>query len=98
MKMEQAKRLLIYYNLLTQMRVKGGNDYIDYVKAILAGEVKEKKNFKNYDLILMTNFAKFNDLMYQKEKETGLVRMAAGYAWDWASKNDKDVYDIETKE
>lgn len=85
MKMEQAKRLLIYYNLLTQMRVKGGNDYIDYVKAILAGEVKEKKNFKNYDLILMTNFAKFNDLMYQKEKETGLVRMAAGYAWDWAS-------------
>ena len=95
MKMEQAKRLLIYYNLLTQMRVKGGNDYIDYVKAILAGEVKEKKNFKNYDLILMTNFAKFNDLMYQKEKETGLVRMAAGYAWDWASKNDKDVYDIE---
>ena len=32
--MEQAKRLLIYYNLLTQMRVKGGNDYIDYVDMV----------------------------------------------------------------
>ena len=46
LKMEQAKRLLIYYNLLTQMRVKGGNDYIDYVKAILAGEVKEKEKLQ----------------------------------------------------
>ena len=42
----------------------------------------------------MTDFAKFNDLMYQKEKEAGLVRMAAGYAWDWINKNDKTGYDI----
>lgn len=77
------------------MRVKGGNDYISYVKELLSGEVKEKKEFKNYDLILMTDFAKFNDLMYQREQEIGLVRMAAGYAWDWLSKNDKTIYDIE---
>lgn len=76
-------------------RVKGGNDYISYVKELLSGEVKEKKEFKNYDLILMTDFAKFNDLMYQREQEIGLVRMAAGYAWDWLSKNDKTIYDIE---
>lgn len=24
--------------------------------------------------------------------------MAAGYAWDWLSKNDKTVYDIEIQE
>lgn len=46
----------------------------------------------------MTDFTKFNNLMYQKEKEVGLVRMAAGYAWDWLSKNDKTVYDIEIQE
>lgn len=28
-------------------------------------------------------------MMYQKENEASLVRMAAGYAWDWISKNDK---------
>lgn len=95
MQIEQARRTMTYYNLLTQMRVKGGNDYISYVKELLSGEVKEKKEFKNYDLILMTDFAKFNDLMYQREQEIGLVRMAAGYAWDWLSKNNKTLYDIE---
>lgn len=95
MKIEQTRRLMTYYNLLTQMRVKGGNGYISYVKELLSGEVKEKKEFKNYDLILMTDFVKFNDLMYQKEQEIGLVRMAAGYAWDWISKKDKTLYDID---
>ena len=77
------------------MRVKGGNDYIDYVKELLSGDVREKKSFENYELKLMTDFKKFNELMYQKEKEVQLVRMAAGYAWDWVSKNNKSVYDIE---
>lgn len=80
------------------MRVNGGTDYIASVKEILSGEVKSKKNVANYDLILMSDFTKFNNLMYQKEKEVGLVRMAAGYACEWISKNDKTVYDIEIQE
>lgn len=95
MKMEQSKRMLTYHNLLTQMRVKGGNDYIAYVKSLLTGTVKEKKTFVNYELKIMNDFKKFNALMYEKEKEVQLVRMAAGYAWDWVSKNDKSLYDIE---
>ena len=95
MEAEQDKRALTYYNLLTQMRVNGGNDYIAYVNDILSGSVKEKRTFSNYELKLMTDFRAFNDLMYQKEEEVQLVRMAAGYAWDWASKNDKTAYDIE---
>ena len=82
MKMEQEKRMLTHYSLQTQMRVKGGDDYIAYVKELLSGKVKLKKSFVNYDLILMSDFTKFNELMYQKEKEVGLVRMVAGYAWD----------------
>ena len=95
MKKDQSKRLLTYFNLLTQMRVRGGNDYISYVKELLSGTVKEKKNFSNYDLKIVTDFKKFNQLMYQKEKEVQLVRMAAGYAWDWISKKNKSLYDIE---
>ncbi len=95
MRREQAKRILSYYNLLTQMRVKGGNDYITYVKDLLKGCVKEKKTFADYELKLVTDFEKFNNLMYQKEKEVQLVRMAAGYAWDWISKKNKSLYDIE---
>lgn len=95
MEIEQAKRMISYYNLLTQMRVNGGNDYIAYVKNILSGNVREKKTFDKYEFKLMTDFKAFNQLMYQKEEEVQLVRMAAGYAWEWISKNDKTVYDIE---
>lgn len=92
---EQPKRALTYCSLQTQMRVKGGNGYIEYVEQLLAGQVKEKKKFEDYELKLVTDFRKFNDLMYRKEKEFQLVRMAAGYAWPWPSKKDKSLYDIE---
>ena len=61
MRREQSKRILSYYNLLTQMRVKGGNDYITYVKDLLKGCVKEKKTFADYELKLVTDFEKFNN-------------------------------------
>lgn len=95
MKTDRIKRLTRYYNLLTQMRVSGGNDYIAYVNDLLSGTVKEKKAFAGYELKLMTDFQAFNRLMYQKEEEHQLVRMVAGYAWEWKSNNEEDAYDIE---
>lgn len=68
---------------------------IAYVKGILWGNIKGKKLFLNYELKLMTDFKQFNALLYRKEKEVQLARMVAGYAWEWSSKNDKTVYDIE---
>ena len=50
MRIEQSKRILTYYNLITQMRVKGGNDYISYVRQLLSGTVKEKKISGDYEL------------------------------------------------
>lgn len=95
MRVEQARRAMHYYTLMTQMRVKGGNDYIAYVQGLLTGRVQRKKSFAGYELRLMTDFAKFNKLLHQKEKETGLARMVAGYAWDWVSKKNRTAYDIE---
>ena len=95
LQIEQSKRMLTYYNLFTQMRVRGGNDYIAYVRQLLSGQAGEKKTFDGYELKLMTDFRKFNDLMYRKEEEVGLTRMAAGYAWEWVSKKDKSRYDME---
>lgn len=74
---------------------KGRKDYIAYVKQLLEGRVKKKTTFAGYELKLVEDFGKFNNLMYQKEKEVQLVRTAAGYAWDWDSKKDKSLYDIE---
>lgn len=49
------------------MRVRGGNDYISYARALLSGTVKEKKKFSNYDLKIVTDFKKFNQIMYRKD-------------------------------
>ena len=96
-KMEDVmkNRAITYYTLFTQMRVRGGNDYIDFVKMILGGKCKEKFVSDKYDFKLYDDFGKFEKDMYSKEKEVGLTRMVAGYAWPWISKNDSALKDIE---
>lgn len=96
-KMEDAfaRRTISYFTLLTQMRVKGGNDYIDFVTDLLKGACKGKFESENYDFKLYTDFSKFEKDMYTKEKESTLSRMVAGYAWPWISKNDNTLRDIE---
>ena len=96
-KMEDAfqNRMIAYYTLLTQMRVQGGNDYIGFVKGLLAGTCLGKYKSDKYDFKLYSDFSKFEKDMYTKESETGLSRMLAGYAWPWFSKRDQTQKDIE---
>ena len=96
-KMEDAfqRRMIAYYTLLTQMRVQGGNDYIDFIKHALNGECQEKFESDKYEFKIYTDFHKFETDLYTKETETGLARMVAGYAWPWISKNDQTLKDIE---
>lgn len=92
---DRRNRITEYFRLLTQMRVKGGNDYIGYIRSILYNTVSEKKLFDNYEFKMITNFSDFEKLMRQKDAEEGLSRMLAGYAWEWISKDDKSKKDIE---
>lgn len=84
--------------LYTQMRVQGGKDYLDYVRAILDGEEPEPVTFDKYEFVLHDDFADFVDSFEQHYQEHGLTRMCAGYAWEWRSKpgkcNDPEVKDI----
>ena len=89
------KHTISYFTLATQMRVQGGNDYIAFIKDLLAGSADRKYHSKKYDLKLYSDFSKFEKDMYAKEEEAGLSRMVAGYAWPWISKNDRSKKDIE---
>jgi DUF2075 family protein len=80
---------------MTQMRVKGGNDYIEYIRSILDNSIKEKKTFDKYDFKIVSSFEKFEELLIKKENKSRLSRMIAGYAWPWISKNDKSLKDIK---
>jgi len=96
-KMEYSltNRMIAYFTLSTQMRVQGGNDYIDFLNNIFSGNCTKKYESDNYDLRLYTDFPAFERDMYEKESEVGLTRMLAGYAWPWISKTDQTARDIE---
>ena len=84
--------------LETQWRCEGGNDYISYLKSILACKPElEKCTFDNYDFKLYSDVDKMINDIKKLDSQIGLCRNAAGYAWKWKSKNkkDKSIYDIE---
>lgn len=83
--------------LKSQVRSKGGGLYIDYLRAIFSKEPpKAKEYFPNFEFKLYTNFHDFVKTIKMKDKDVGLSRLVAGFAWDWKSnkKGFKDAYDI----
>lgn len=83
------------FELASQMRVRAGQDYIGYVRALLSDVPPPPTQFDTYDLRMFDDLAKMRDAILQREQETGLARLVAGYAWKWRSNKDPSVYDIE---
>lgn len=83
--------------LLTQFRVKGGNNYVKLVHQLFDESINKgrpKINIGFYDFKLFDNLNEMVDQIQLKEKEEKLSRMVAGFAWEWISKNDKSKFDI----
>lgn len=82
--------------LNTQMRCKGGSEYIDYLSAIFNCNA-ESEVVDNYDFRLFDDV----DLMIKKIKakndEVGLCRNVAGYSWEWKSKGEKSLSAVRAK-
>ena len=88
-------RIIRYHTLTTQMRVRGGNNYIEYVRSLLDDSIKHKLTFSEYDFKIVKSFKKFEELLVEKENKYKLSRMIAGYAWPWISKKNKSLKDIK---
>ncbi|HEX8546762.1 MAG TPA: DNA/RNA helicase domain-containing protein [Cytophagaceae bacterium] len=87
----------IQLQLNSQMRVKGGNNYIQFVDDLL--HVKRtaigKYSTEDYELYV---FDSLNDLyseLSKKEEKYGLCRLIAGFSWPWLSKFTRSAIDIE---
>jgi len=84
------------YSLLSQLRVKGGNEYIECVEKFFDSKKCKLSQDIDYDFKLYDNLKEMKDAIYEKNKEKGLSRMVAGYAWPWKTKNKNyQDYDIE---
>lgn len=82
------------HRITSQMRVMGGNDYINYIHNILHQQQDEELRFNKYDLLLFDEIHSMDQQLREKNKEYQLCRMVAGYAWEWKSKKNPDAYDI----
>ncbi len=86
-----------FYPLVTQMRVQAGSDYVGYIRRILSvgGSVPAAKDFDGYDLRMFDSVSEMREAIRDRDAETGLSRMVAGFAWPWKTKTDKTAFDID---
>ena len=93
--LSEARSANALFHLTSQMRVAGGNDYIDFVRKLINLEPTGSTDFGEYDFRIFDDFGKMREAIRAKDAEFGLSRLVAGYAWPWASRNDKSAIDIE---
>lgn len=84
------------YKLTSQLRVEGGENYLQYIKNIFDNKQEGSIDFYNYDFKLFEDIHEMIDAIKFKNDEYGLCRVVAGYAWEWRTKSDDSIdYDIE---
>ena len=82
------------FELKTQMRVKGGENYLHFIDNLLENGQGTRADFLDYDFKVYDDLGLMVSDIQKQEKLHTLSRMVAGYAWKWVSKNDKSKPDI----
>jgi DUF2075 family protein/SOS-response transcriptional repressor LexA/DNA replication protein DnaC len=85
----------VYYNLSTQQRVSAGEEYTNFIDDIFNSNNPEKYSFPGYDFKMYSDLSSMINDIKLKDKELGLCRIVAGYAWKWNSRNKPGTHDIE---
>lgn len=93
--MDRAKNQDRYLRLHSQMRVKGGDGYLDFVNALFSDKPQPLPEMENYEFKFFDNLADMQLEIIKREEDFGLSRLVAGYAWEWKSRTDKSVIDID---
>lgn len=83
------------YDLRTQVRVEGGESYINFIDKLFDLQKVSMQNFENYDFKVYDSISKMIEDIKEKDNLVGLSRMVSGYAWPWISKENKSLFDIE---
>lgn len=86
--------------LESQFRCNGSDGYLAWLDDVL--QVKRTANPDlvgiDYDFRVLSSPAELRDAIVTANLATNRSRMVAGYCWDWKSKRNTEVYDIEFPE
>lgn len=86
-----------YFVLQTQMRVKAGANYPEFIRQLLDGSIDTDVPDlgEEYEIGVFTNLGQMRSAIKRRDDRYDLSRMVAGFAWEWKSRRDKSAYDIE---
>ncbi|WP_279365694.1 DNA/RNA helicase domain-containing protein [Microbacterium testaceum] len=86
-----------WFPLARQMRVRADADYVGFVRSLLRGVLPpgETADFGEYDLRLFDSVNEMRGAILAREREVGLARLVAGYAWDWKTRGNEPGFDFE---
>lgn len=92
-----AQRDKRWFPLARQMRVRADADYVGFTRQLLRGELRagDRPDFGKYDLRFFDSVAGMQDAIRERDREVGLARLVAGYAWDWRTRGNKPGSDFE---
>lgn len=89
----------ILVKLQSQLRSKGGNDYVAYVDSLLNNKLGASvKGFvgDDYQFVLFDSLDEMVTQIKEKNAQFGLSRLVAGFSWEWISNTEdtKHLHDI----
>lgn len=92
---EDARTRHRHYPLVSQMRVRAGDDFVGYVRGILGDDPPPPRDFEPYEFRMFDDIRALDAAIHKRDADFGLARMVAGYAWRWKSKKHPDAFDID---
>ncbi len=83
--------------LISQFRCGGSDDYMAWLDDVLGVQDNPENYFSTtrFDFRIVNSPGDLHDLIREKNRSNNKSRMVAGYCWNWKSKNDARVFDIE---
>jgi len=92
---ENAKQSHSWFHLASQMRVMGGSDYLAFVKDVFSETGFPARDFSGYDLRFFESFKEMRSEILRLDADHGLSRLLAGFAWEYKTKTQPELFDIE---
>ena len=85
------------FELTSQFRCAGSTDYLEWLDYTLGLGGDENASLQNseFDLLQFDDSSDLRDYIFEKNRNSNKSRLLAGYCWDWVSKKDPSLFDIE---
>jgi DUF2075 family protein len=86
-----------YLELTSQFRCGGSDDFMAWLDNALGVRIETDIYFSpgKFDFKIVDNPTELHQIIKQKNQVNNKSRVVAGYCWEWVSRNDKSLSDIE---